>query len=208
MVSLPASAEKQKGVPVYGFKIIVATLVGASLFVPPSTSTDPPPPGKQPKPTLNVLGAFGSGCPKGTTAAQTAADNTAFSLAYSAFRVSGNDYKSCVLSVRVAIPAGWTYQIPSVANRAAVTLDAGATATLTTAMWFTGSEKTARVTKKATGPQSGAWNTSAVPHQAAWAPCGTSANLTIAQTMRVAGNPANTAGLLATTLGVPKVRRC
>ena len=67
--------------------------------------------------TLKVLGAFGSGCPKDTTDAQPTADNTAFSLAYSAFRVSGNDYKSCKVSVRVAVPQGWTYAVTSVINR-------------------------------------------------------------------------------------------
>jgi hypothetical protein len=192
----------------YGLNAIVATLVGTSLFVSPSTSTDPPPPQKQPKLTVAILGAFGSGCPHDTTDAQPNEDGTAFSLAYSAFRVSGNDYKNCSLTLRVKTPAGWTYQVPSVSNQATVTLNTGATATLSTAMWFTGSERTVSVTRKATGPRTGGWKTSAAPRPAVWAPCGTSTNLKIAQTMRVAGNPASTASLTATTLGVPKLRRC
>jgi hypothetical protein len=74
-------------------------------------------------------------------------------------------------------------------------------------MWLTGLDRTVRGTKKAVGPRAGAWNTSVVPRQAAWAPCGTSVNLTINETMRVAGSPASTASLVATTLGVLKWRR-
>lgn len=195
----------------YGLKIIVATLVGTSLFV-PSTSTDPRPPRKQPQLTVKLLNANGSGCRRDTTTTPPVdalvLPSGAVAVHYRSFAVSGNDYKSCVLFTSVATPAGWTYLIPSVANQAAVTLDANATATLSTAMWFTGLDWTVHDTKNAAGPQAGAWNTSVVPRQAAWAPCGTSVNLTIAETMRVAGSPASTANLVATTLGVPKWRRC
>jgi hypothetical protein len=210
IVSRPASAEKQQGVPVSGLKIIVATLVGTSLLA-PSTSTRPHPPRTQPQLTVKLLSANGSGCRRGTTAPPVDAlvlPSGAVAVRYRGFSVSGNDYKSCVLFASVATPAGWTYLIPSVANQAAVTLDATATASLSTAMWFTGVDWTVRETKKATGPQAGAWNTSVVPRPAAWAPCGTSVNLAIAETMRVAGSPANSAGLAATTFGPPKWRRC
>jgi hypothetical protein len=197
---------------VYGLKIIVATLVGTSLFVPPSTSTDPRPPRKQPQLAVKLLNANGSGCRRDTTTTPAVdalvLPSGAVAVRYRGFAVSGNDYKSCVLLTSVATPAGWTYLIPSVANQAAVTLDASATATLSTAMWFTGLDWTVRGTKNAAGPQAGVWNTSVVPRQAAWAPCGTSVNLTVAETMRVAGSPASTASLVATTLGVPKWRRC
>jgi hypothetical protein len=193
-------------------KTIVATLVGTSLFVPQSTSADPRPLGRQPQLTVQLLSANGSGCRRDTNTRPPVdallLPSGAVTVRYRGFTVSGNDYRSCVLSASVATPAGWTYQIPSVANQAAVTLDASTTATLSTAMWFTGLDWTVRATKNAAGPRAGAWNTSVVPRQAAWAPCGTSVNLTIAETMRVAGSPKSTASLMATTLGVPKWRRC
>ncbi|GIF05547.1 DUF4360 domain-containing protein [Actinoplanes siamensis] len=194
-----------------GLKIIVLALVGASLFV-PSTSASPLPPRPQPQLTVKLLSANGSGCRRDTTTKPPVdalvLPSGAVTVRYRGFSVSGSDYKSCVLFVSVATPVGWTYLIPSVANQATVTLDESATATLSTAMWFTGLEWTVRDTKKVTGPQNRTWNTSAVPRPAAWAPCGTSVNLSIAETVRVAGSPANTARLVATTFGPPKWRRC
>jgi hypothetical protein len=196
---------------VYGLKIVVATLVGTSLFV-SSSSTDLRPPRKQPQLTVKLLNANGSGCRRDTTTTlpvdALVLPSGAVAVRYRSFAVSGNDYKSCVLFTSVATPAGWTYLIPSVANQAAVTLDASATATLSTAMWFTGLDWTVRDTKNAAGPQAGAWNTNVVPRPAAWAPCGTTVNLAITETMRVVGSPASTASLVATTLGVPRWRRC
>lgn len=195
----------------YGLKIIVTTLVGISLLA-PSTPADPRPPRKQPQLTVKLLNANGSGCRRdiATTPPVDARvlPSGAVAVRYQGFAVSGNDYKTCVLFASVATPAGWTYLIPSVANQAAVTLESSATATLSTAVWFTGLDWTVRETRNAAGPQAGAWNTSIVPSPAAWAPCGASVNLAIAETMRVAGSPASTASLVATTLGVPKWRRC
>lgn len=193
-----------------GLKIITMALVGTSLLA-PSAPADPRPPRTQPQLTVKLLNANGSGCrPDAATPAVRAVvlPSGAVTVRYRGFTVSGTDYKSCVLFVSVAIPAGWTYLIPSVANQATVTLDASASATLSTAMWFTGLSWTVRDTKKATGPQVGAWNTSAVPRQAAWAPCGTSVNLAVSETMRIAESPGSTARLMATTFGPPKWRRC
>ena len=194
----------------YGLKIIVATLVGTSLFV-PSASADPGSPRTQPQLTVKLLNANGSGCRHTTTTMPVDAQvlpSGAVAVRYRGFAVSGNDYKSCVLMASVATPAGWTYLIPSVANQAAVTLGSSATATLSTNMWFTGLDWTVHDTKNAAGPRTGAWNTSVVPSRTAWAPCGTSVNLSIAETVRVAGSLASTASLVSTSLGVPKWRRC
>ena len=193
-----------------GLKIIVMALVGTSVLV-PSGSTDPRPPRTQPQLTVKLLNANGSGCPRNATTPPvraTVLPSGAVAVRYRGFTVSGSDYKNCVLFVSVATPAGWTYLIPSVANQATVALDGTATATLSTAMWFTGVKWTVRDTKKVVGPQAGTWNTSAVPSQAAWAPCGTSVNLAIAETMRIAESSESTASLVATTFGPPKWRRC
>ncbi|MBO3739635.1 DUF4360 domain-containing protein [Actinoplanes flavus] len=194
-----------------GLKLIVMALVGTSLFV-PSASASSLPSGTQPQLTVKLLNANGSGCRRhaGTRLPVDAhvLPSGTITVRYRDFSVSGNDYKSCVLFASVATPAGWTYQIPAVDNQATVTLDATETATLSTAMWFTGLKWTVRDTEKVVGPQTGAWNTSAVPHPAAWAPCGTSVNVSVAETMRVTGSPASNASLVATTFGPPKWRRC
>ncbi|GAA0449170.1 DUF4360 domain-containing protein [Actinoplanes campanulatus] len=186
-------------------------LVGSSLLV-PAASASSLPPRTQPQLTVKLLDANGSGCRRGTTADPPAdalvSPSGAVTVRYRGFSVSGDDYKTCVLFVSVATPAGWTYRIPSVANRATVNLDATATATLSTAMWFTGIEWTVRNTRKVAGPRTRTWNTRAVPRPAAWAPCGASVNLSIAETMHVAGSSASTASLVATTFGPPKWRRC
>ncbi|MBB4748747.1 DUF4360 domain-containing protein [Actinoplanes lobatus] len=192
-------------------KIIVMALVGTSLFV-PSASASPLPPGTQPQLTVKLLNANGSGCRHGAGTKLPVDAHVlpsgAVMVRYRGFSVSGNDYKSCVLFASVATPAGWTYQIPAVDNQAVVSLDATETASLSTAMWFTGLKWTVRDTEKVVGPKTGAWNTSAVPRPAAWAPCGTSVNVSVAETMRVAGSSTSTAGLVATTFDPPKWRRC
>src|SRR5690349_9147553 len=114
--------------------ILVAALLGPIL---PAAAQAAPAPAPAPTITLKVLGAFGSGCPKDTTDAQPTADNTAFSLAYSAFRVYGKDYKSCKVSVRVDVPQGWTYAVTSVVNRVTPDLDKQSSAKLQMNAWFT-----------------------------------------------------------------------
>lgn len=193
-----------------GLKIILVALVGSSLLV-PSGSADPRSPRTQPQLTVKLLNANGSGCRRDAATPPVSAavqPSGAVTVRYRGFTVSGSDYRNCVLFVSVATPAGWTYLIPSVANQATVSLDPAATASLSTAMWFTGLSWTVRDTKKVVGPQAGAWNTSAVPRQAAWAPCGTPVNLAIAETLRVTEGSGSTASLVATTFGPPKWRRC
>jgi hypothetical protein len=193
-----------------GLKIVTMALVGTSLLT-PAVAADPSPPRTQPQLTVKLLNANGSGCrPDATSPAVRAVvlPSGAVTVRYRGFAVSGIDYKSCVLFVSVSTPAGWTYLIPSVTNQATVALDAPASATLSTAMWFTGLSWTVRDTKKVLGPQAGAWNTSAVPRPPAWAPCGTPVNLAISETMRIADGPTSSARLVATTFGPAKWRRC
>lgn len=192
-----------------GLNILVMAVVGTSVLVPSGSA--PRPPRTEPQLTVKLLNANGSGCRRDATLPPVHAvvlPSGALTVRYRGFTVSGNDYRNCVLFVSVATPAGWTYQIPAVAHQATVTLDASATATLSTAMWFTGLSWTVRDTKRLTGPQAGAWNTAAVPRPAAWAPCGAAVNLAITGTMRVTDGPTSTATLTATTFGPPKWRRC
>ncbi|MEU4558815.1 DUF4360 domain-containing protein [Actinoplanes sp. NPDC023936] len=206
LVAVQENAENNQGGPVSGLKIIVAALVGTSLLV-PSSSASSLPPRTDPPLAMSLLSVFGSGCPANTTDVE-ALPSGSFTLRYRGFSVSGNDYKSCRLSVRVKAPTGWSFSVPSVSNQATVKLDATAAVTLSTAMWFTGFPWTVRDIKKVAGPLNRTWNTSAVPRKATWSPCGASVDLSIAETVRVTGSRTSTAKLVGTTFGLPKWRRC
>jgi hypothetical protein len=146
--------------------------------------------------TLQVLSAFGSGCPKDSTYAQPTADNTAFSLSYSAFRVSGNDYKNCKVSVRVAVPRGWTYAVTSVVNRVTPDLDKQSSAKLQMNAWFTGSPWNASADDSISGPSTKLWTTTSNADALVYAPCDTSFDLNVNNTLRVNGNASSSAELI------------
>ncbi|MFI6077228.1 DUF4360 domain-containing protein [Actinoplanes sp. NPDC051343] len=178
-------------------KKAAALLAGALLgpLLPAAAQAAPAP---APAITLKVLGAFGSGCPKDTTDAQPTADNTAFSLAYSAFRVSGNDYKSCKVSVRVAVPQGWTYAVTSVINRVTPNLDNHSSAKLQMNAWFTGSPWNASADNSISGPDTNLWTTTSTAGTLVYAPCNQSFDLNVNNTLRVNGNASSSAELVDT----------
>jgi hypothetical protein len=178
-------------------KKAAAILAGALLgpLLPTAAQAAPAP---APVVTLKVMSAFGSGCPKDTTDAQPTADGTAFSLAYSAFRVYGNDYKSCKVSVRVAVPQGWTYAITSVVNRVTPNLDAMSSAKLQMNAWFTGSPWNASADNSISGPNTTLWTTTSAAATLVYADCNQSFDLNVNNTLRVNGNASSSAELIDT----------
>jgi hypothetical protein len=175
--------------------ILAGALLGPLL---PAAAHAAPAPAPAPVITLKVLGAFGSGCPKDTTDAQPTADNTAFSLAYSAFRVSGNDYKSCKVSIRVAVPQGWTYAVTSVINRVTPNLGKQSSAKLQMNAWFTGSPWNASADNSISGPDTDLWTTTSSAGTLVYAPCNQSFDLNVNNTLRVNGNASSSAELIDT----------
>jgi hypothetical protein len=152
----------------------------------------------EPKITLQVLSAFGGGCPAGTTDAVPNADNTAFSLAYSVFRVYGGDYKSCRVAVRVAVPAGWTYAVYSVVNRVTPDLSATGSARLQMNAWFTGFPWNASDDHAVNGPRTGLWTSTSTADVLTYAPCNESFDLNVNDTLRVSGPKSDSAELIDT----------
>jgi hypothetical protein len=189
--------------------IVVAVVAGISLLA-PAVSTAAGAPERQPRLAVRLLSANGSGCRAGSASSPTAEvqPSGAVTVRYRHFAVSGGDYRSCVLVLEVPAMAGWTYRVPSVRSRARAQLDASGTAGLATNMWFTGFDSTVTGEDQVAGPFNNYWDTGATPGRPTWAPCGASANLTIAETVRVARPPSNTASLLTTTLDPPQWRRC
>ena len=151
-----------------------------------------------PRVTLQVLSAFGGGCPAGTTDAVPNADNTAFSLAYSQFRVYGGDYKSCRVVIRVAVPQGWTYAVYSVINRVTPNLSANGSARLQMNAWFTGYPWNASDDNSVNGPRTTLWTSTSAPGVWTYAPCNQSFDLNVNDTLRITGPSSNSAELIDT----------
>jgi hypothetical protein len=189
---------------------MAAAVVGISLLIPTSSAAASPSE-ERPELTVKLLGANGSGCPASEPAPAASADvqaNGSVTVKYRNFTVTGGDYKTCVVTVGVTTPAGWTYSIPSIENRAWLELGPGGNTKLATNSWFTGYDWTVRNSDHVAGPISNYWSTTATPATQTWAPCGESVNLTIAETLRVTGLASNTASLLTTTLNPPAWRQC
>jgi hypothetical protein len=192
-----------------GSGIVTAVAVGISLLA-PAASTAAGAPERQPRLAVRLLSANGSGCRVGSTSPLMAEvqPSGAVTVRYRHFAVPGGDYRTCVLVLGVSTMAGWTYRIPAVRSRARAELDASGTAGLATNVWLTGLDWTVNGEEHVAGPFNNYWDTSATPERPTWAPCGQSVNLTIAETVRVAQPPSNTASLLTTTLDPPQWRRC
>jgi Domain of unknown function (DUF4360) len=187
----------------------MAVAVGLSLLA-PAASTAAGARERQPRLAVRLVSANGSGCRPGSTSPKMAEvqPSGAVTVRYRHFTVAGGDYRTCVLVLDVPTVAGWTYRIPSVRSQVRAELDASGTAGLATNMWLTGVDWTVTGEEQVTGPFNNVWNTSAASGPPTWAPCGQSFNLTIAETIRVAQPPSNTASLLTTTLNPPQWKRC
>jgi len=190
-------------------RIMLAIAVGISLLT-PFAAMAASAPKERPELVFKGLSANGSGCPGGSSRPVMAEQQPtgALTVEYGNFVVSGGDYRSCTVAVSLATTPGWTYLIPSLENRAWVELDAGATARVSTAVWLTGFAWTMKDDKRIAGPLNNYWASTAAPEQPMWAPCGESVNLVIAETVRVAAPPSNSASLVTTTLAAPTWKQC
>ena len=157
--------------------------------------------------TLKVESVNGSGCPVGSSVVTSVPDRTAFTLSFSQFRVNGGNYKSCVVSIRVSVPAGWTYAVYEVDNRGYGVLGPGASGRLMMNSWFTGFPWTLRADQTFRGPFDDFWQTTSVAPSLTYAPCGASANLTLNNTLRVAGATASSMELFAQDMRVSTIFR-
>jgi hypothetical protein len=194
-------------------RMMAAAIVGLSLLAPVAPAAAQAAPAAPPQITLRVLSAFGGGCPAGTTEAVATEDNTAFSLAYSQFRVYGGDYKSCRVVIRVAVPQGWTYAVYSVINRVTPNLSASSSARLQMNAWFTGYPWNASDDNSINGPRTSLWTSTSNPGVLTYAPCNQSFDLNVNDTLRINGASSNSAELIDTDVRASTIfnlrwRRC
>ena len=163
--------------------------------------------------TLHVDSVNGSGCPTGSSVVTAVPDQTAFTLSFSKFRTYGGGYMSCVVSINVSVPSGWTYAVYEVDNRGYGLLDAGASGRLMMSSWFTGFPWTLRADQTFKGPFDDLWQTTSAASSLTYSPCGASANLTLNNTLRVSGPPTSsmelsTQDLRASTVFRLRWRQC
>ncbi|MFC3988251.1 DUF4360 domain-containing protein [Actinoplanes siamensis] len=147
--------------------------------------------------TLKVKGANGSGCPASSSVTTGVPDNTAFSVSFSQFKVTGGSYKNCNVVIEVSIPAGWTYSVYEVINRGYGVLGNSASGRITMNSWFTGFPWTLRADQTVKGPYDDFWQTDSTASAQIFAPCGASANLILNTTLRVAGPTTSSMELFA-----------
>ena len=176
----------------------MAAVVGAALIVPlvPSVAQaqarllDP-------AVTLQVVAVNGSGCPANSSVTTDVPDKTAFSVSFSQFKATGGSYKNCTLTIKVGIPAGWTYSVYEVINRGYGVLDNAASGRILMNSWFTGFPWTLRADQTFHGPYDDFWQTDSTASALTFAPCGASATLILNDTLRVAGPATSSMELFA-----------
>lgn len=189
-------------------KLVVAAAAGMALLVPLTPSAaGAAKRAAPPQVTLEVMSVNGSGCPVGSSVVAAVPDQTAFTLSFSQFKVYGGEYKNCVVVVKVAVPPGWTYAIYEVDNRGYGVLDSGASARIVMNSWYTGFPWTLKADQTWRGPFDDFWQTTSLASDLTYAPCNTSFNLTLNDTLRVSGPRTSSAELFAQDMRVSTIFR-
>ncbi|MGI5212447.1 DUF4360 domain-containing protein [Plantactinospora sp. CA-290183] len=182
---------------------LAMSLLGPPLATEPALA---PPPDKI---TIEVVTVNGSGCPAGTVAVATAADNTAFTVTYSDYLAQvgvgarPTDFrKNCQLSLRVNVPQGFTYAIAQADYRGFAHLQRGATGMQRAGYYFMGTSPTAYRSHSFAGPVSDNWQATDATEVVSlvYAPCGEVRNLNVNTELRVSAgtsNPATTTSFMA-----------
>jgi hypothetical protein len=175
----------------------LAAIIGIMLSAPANATpinipTPTPPPSNI---TINVVTVNGSGCKPGTAAVALSPDNQAFTVTYSEYSAAVGvgttplDFrKNCQINVKVNVPGGFTYAVAQADYRGYGFLEKGATAKLTTSLYFQGMSETLRATHNYKGSFDDYWQAtdSADVASLVWQPCGTTALLNINTALQVA----------------------
>jgi hypothetical protein len=137
--------------------------------------------GKPSKPTdrvvIDTVKVQGSGCKKTATVAMSA-DNSAFTVTYSAYDVQvgpdagkRGDAKDCRLTLKMDVPKGYTYAIEGVIHRGYAHLEKGATVKYVAGYHFNGGGDTYESTKPLAGPLDDNWQVTDI-RTSGFEPCG------------------------------------
>ncbi|TYK53373.1 DUF4360 domain-containing protein [Actinomadura decatromicini] len=165
----------------------LAALGAAALTVPvlasaPPAAADPPPGGV----TIEIATVNGSGCPRGTGAVGILNDSEDFRVHLSteptraeaggASSPAGSR-KPCQLSMKVHVPQGYTYAVRQTDYSGDAHLEPGASATLSSSVYFQGTTAPKPATRTLRGPYSGPWQFEISESEPVFTPCGEQRNL-------------------------------
>jgi hypothetical protein len=158
--------------------VALGGLLCASVAAPAAASVDD----RAGRPTgqvvIEVVKVNGSGCRAGTAAVAVSPDNTAFTVTYNGYLVqagAGADkkdlQKDCKLTLKVGVPQGFTYTIPSIDYRGFAHLEPGATGQANASYFFQGADQTVTMSHPFTAPMDDDWLVTDTS-TAAFEPCG------------------------------------
>jgi len=185
--------------------LVISSLLFVSAVSAVPAYADPPPS----EPVVVDITASGTGCLAGggTIAVTVAPDNTAFTVTYGpvvaqvGVGAQSVDFrKTCLLSLFVHAPPGFTYAVDSADYGGFASLAAGSTATARTTYSFQGQSSTGVVVHSLAGPFLDSWQFHDAFDLAAlqFAPCSAQRNLNILADLRVSAgtsDPATTTSL-------------
>ncbi|MGW6263546.1 DUF4360 domain-containing protein [Streptomyces sp. NPDC055085] len=158
-----------------------AAVLAAVTGIPAQADTAPVTTEPSGRVTVEVDTVNGSGCPGGTAAVDTAADNTAFTVTYSDYLAQAGGgsspvafRKNCQLGLHIHVPQGFTYAIARADYRGFAYLQRGAYGQQRASYYFQGMSQTSRITHQFNGPVADNWQASDQADYAdlVWAPCG------------------------------------
>lgn len=142
--------------------------------------------------------ANGTGCPAGTVQALVSPDETALTIAFSAYTATAGPAskpsdrrRACTTTIPVRIPAGFTWGITSATYRGYAELREGTKAFQGAKYFFQGGSS-GFLESQVTPDVSGNWEVSDRAATVAWAPCNTQSNLVVTSSLRVAPSGTST----------------
>jgi hypothetical protein len=177
--------------------ISLAAVLGIILAAPANAKpidipSSPPPPGSI---TIDVVNVNGSGCKPGTAAVAVSPDNQAFTVTYSEYQAVVGvgagplDFRrNCQINVKVNVPQGFTYALAQADYRGYASLAKGATAKLSTSVYFQGMSETLRASHNFKGLLDDFWQETDQVEVAAliFQPCGEKRLLNVNTDLRAA----------------------
>ncbi|RJQ71641.1 DUF4360 domain-containing protein [Pseudonocardiaceae bacterium YIM PH 21723] len=167
--------------------LIAALLTPLAGFAPPLTPVG-----------LSVSDVSGSGCAKGSAAAAMSADNSAFTITYSAFLAQAgpgtkpaDGRRSCRITLAVTPPAGTRYAVSSVDYRGFAHLSPGAGSRHRANYHFESGGAPDKITHTIAGPLDDNWSATDVvgAGKKVPSPCGKKHNLRIDTDLEVDAEP-------------------
>lgn len=137
-------------------KALVSGLMGAALLAATAAQAQSSRPSYV---RVRGISHAGTGCPAGSVAVNISPDREAATFLFDEFVAEigpgvpfSAKRKNCQISLDLAYPSGWQYEVVGMTHSGYVSLDRGITATQTVSLYFQGQSQTARLSTTMRGP--------------------------------------------------------